>query len=139
MGRFGTNNLNTEYFKVKLETAIKSNKSKTNNINSKNNHMLENNSSHSFLQSEDNNISNQMIVFNKNNNNNNKSNEITGKAVNFIFRIFISKIYEPLTFSIYDLENNFVTNIYFDKNLISRYFKIININSNIYSEVILKK
>lgn len=65
--------------------------------------------------------------------------EYIGKTENFGFVIPHSNLYEPLLVTINDNRGLFLTNLYFDKHGLFKYFKFGSNNDNLYQEATLAR
>ncbi len=160
LGRYGANNMNTEYFKIKIgifnETQKKLNLIKPMNsfsqINIKRTHSnkKENSGFSNISNMNDSTIKFNSSLYSTNNFNkaNNTNLDIKGFTNSFKFSVTQSKVYEPFVISIYELSSNFdnekeiifIKKLYFDKNKMMRFFKIGYMNNNeLYKEEFILK
>ena len=147
LGRYGATNVNTEYFKTKLDIATEEMKkyvpfSQSTNMNNFNNNSQLNKSNRKNFS---------MNQTNTSNNFNNNYSTFTqgmqpnilhkGKADTFSFKIPTSNLYEPLLISIYNIgedDNNryspelFVCNLCFDKMKLMKFLGENEVNNAIF-------
>lgn len=153
LGRYGAQNVNTEYYKKKFDFIKQEypQLSQSNNLNNNNNNMSNSNSN--FNRSSPNKLLTSNSGFSPNKSVSNKSSNTQqillhkGKSDTFSFKIPTSNFYEPLLISIYSLPNNnnkesnpyspefFVCNLCFDKIKLLKYLKEYgNDNSVFYTD-----
>ena len=152
LGRYGGQNVNTEYFKTKLEILqdeIKKNPSQLHSNFSINNSIVNNRSEAKTVQNFYIKNDSQFTGNNSINNNNYSTFNQTmqgnilhkGKTDSFSFKIPTSSLYEPFLVSIYNLgkdDNNrylselFVCNLCFDKNKLLKFLGENDINNYVF-------
>ena len=152
LGRYGGQNVNTEYFKTKLEILqdeIKKNPSQLHSNFSINNSIVNNRSEAKTVQNFYIKNDSQFTGNNSINNNNYSTFNQTmqgnilhkGKTDTFSFKIPTSSLYEPFLVSIYNLgkdDNNrylselFVCNLCFDKNKLLKFLGENDINNYVF-------
>lgn len=148
LGRYGGQNVNTEYFKTKLEILQEEIKKNQNNF-SINNSIVNNRSEAKTAQNFYVRNDSQFTGNNSINNNNYSAFNQTmtgnilhkGKTDTFSFKIPTSSLYEPFLVSIYNLgkdDNNrylselFVCNLCFDKNKLLKFLGENDINNYVF-------
>ena len=148
LGRYGGQNVNTEYFKTKLEILQEEMKKNQNNF-SINNSIVNNRSEAKTAQNFYVRNDSQFTGNNSINNNNYSAFNQTmtgnilhkGKTDTFSFKIPTSSLYEPFLVSIYNLgkdDNNrylselFVCNLCFDKNKLLKFLGENDINNYVF-------
>ena len=148
LGRYGGQNVNTEYFKTKLEILQEEMKKNQNNF-SINNSIVNNRSEAKTAQNFYVRNDSQFTGNNSINNNNYSAFNQTmqgnilhkGKTDTFSFKIPTSSLYEPFLVSIYNLgkdDNNrylselFVCNLCFDKNKLLKFLRENDINNYVF-------